>query len=365
MNDMNANDIDINCELKSAFFENAYSPFVILDRDMIFVDVNQASVDTIGIEKENFIGKNMLDIFPHLEGTDRYDAYKKVIETGEPIGFDELLFKGEFTEYTFMIRAFKIGDHLGITTLDVTNIIETIQKLKITQASLKEVNNNLKKKNQELEDFSYVAAHDLRAPLTNLKSLLRMLLECSPATDELLPIVEKMNVVTKVMCDKITGLNMVIATKSNFGSLKTELNFSEVVGHIKENFSKEIIEGRTIIKEDYSGCPTVSCNNVQLDTIVETLMSNAIKYAHPKRKLSVKIETKEVDGKVQLSFRDNGLGFDQNLSAKAFALFKRMHTHVNGLGVGLYILKTIVGENGGSIDVKSQVNKGTEFIITF
>lgn len=358
-------DFEINCELKSAFFENAYSPFVILDRDMNFVDVNQASVDTIGIEKENFIGKNILDIFPYLEGTERYEAYKNVIDTGVPIGFDELLFKGEFTEVTFMSRAFKIGDYLGITTLDVTNVIDTVQKLKSTKTSLIEVNENLKKKNQELEDFSYVAAHDLRAPLTNLKSLLRMALESNISSNEVMPIVEKMNVVTKVMCDKITALNMVIAIKSNFGAPKIELGFSEVVSKLKASYSKEIIEGRTIIKEDYSGCSSINYNKVQLESVLQALMSNALNYRHPKRKLSIKIETKQVDGKVQLSFKDNGLGFDQEFADKIFVLFKRLHTHVDGLGVALYIMKTIISENGGSIDVKSQVNKGTEFTVIF
>jgi signal transduction histidine kinase len=362
---MNTSEFDINCELKSAFFENAYSPFVILNRDMNFVDVNQAGINTIGISKENFIGKNLLDIFPYLEGTKRYEAYKNVIETGVPIGFDELLFKGEFTESTFMSKAFKIGDYLGVTTLDVTNTIDVIQKLKSAKKSLTEVNKNLKKKNQELEDFSFVAAHDLRAPLTNLKSLLRMVLGSNPTSNEFIPIVEKMEVVTKVMCDKITALNMVIDTKSNFGGPKIELGFSEVLGEIKAGHSKEIIEGRTIIKEDYSSCSTINYNKVQLEGVVQTLMSNALKYRHPKRKLSIKIETKEVNGKVQLSFKDNGLGFDQNIAHKVFALFKRLHTHIDGLGVSLYIMKTIVSENGGEIEVKSQVNKGTEFIILF
>ncbi|WP_423998444.1 ATP-binding protein [Maribacter sp. IgM3_T14_3] len=362
---MNTSEFDIDCELKSAFFENAYSPFVILNRDLNFVDVNQAGVNTIGISKENFIGKNLLDIFPYLEGTERYDAYKNVIETGVPIGFDELLFKGEFTEMTFMSRAFKIGDYLGITTLDVTNVIDVIQKLKSSQTSLTEVNENLKKKNQELEDFSFVAAHDLRAPLTNLKSLLRMALESDITFNEVMPIVEKMNVVTKVMCDKITGLNMVIATKSNFGAPKTTLEFSEVVGKLKTSYSKEIIKDRTIIKEDYSACPSINYNKMQLEGVLQTLMSNALKYRHPKRKLSIKIETKDVNGRVQLSFKDNGLGFEQEFSDKIFALFKRLHTHVDGLGVSLYIMKTIINENGGTIDVLSQVNKGTEFIIIF
>lgn len=355
--------VEINNDLKSAFFENAHSPFVILNREMKFVDVNQAGVKTLGINKENFIGKNLLDIFPYLEGTDRYDAYKKVIETGIPIGFDELLFKGENVEFKFMVRAFKIGEYLGVTTLDVTSLMETITKLKSTQTTLKDVNLNLKRKNQELEDFSYVAAHDLRAPLTNMKSLLQMVLKSDPTSADFVPIVEKMQVVTKVMCDKIKALNQVIAIKSNFSEHKEEMIFTDILSAIKLSHSEEIIEGRTIIKEDFSGCPKINYNPVQLESILQNLMSNALKYRHPSRKLNVKITTKLINDKTILTFKDNGLGFKQDLADKIFLLFKRMHTHVDGLGIGLYIINSIVSQNSGVIEVKSQVNKGTEFRI--
>ncbi|SNR71149.1 PAS domain S-box-containing protein [Maribacter sedimenticola] len=358
------NSIDeINNDIKSAFFENAHSPFVILDGDMNFVGVNHAGAKTLGINKENFIGKNLLDIFPYLEGTKRYDAYKKVIETGVPIGFDELLFKGANVEFKFMVRAFKIGEYLGVSTLDVTSLVETIAKLKSTQTSLKEVNQNLQRKNQELKDFSYVAAHDLRAPLTNLKSLLEMVLTADPGSTEIYPVVEKMQVVTKVMCDKIRALNQVISIKSNFSEYTEEMVFADVIGKIKLSHSQEIIEGRTIIKEDFSSCPSIEYNPVQLESILQNLMSNALKYRHHNRKLSIRISTKKVNGKTILTFKDNGLGFDQNLADKIFLLFKRMHTHVEGLGIGLYIMNSIVSENGGKIEVSSKKNKGTEFRI--
>ena len=362
---MKNNKAEISNVLKSAFFDNAYSPFLILNRNMDFVDVNQSYINTIGVEKENFIGKNILDIFPYLEGTERYDSYKSVIDTGVPMGFDEIMYKGENAEIRFMSRAFKIGDYLGITTLDVTNTVNTIEKLKIAQTSLKEVNDNLQRKNQELEDFSYLAAHDLRAPLTNLKSLLQMVLLSDPSSNEFVSIVEKMKIVTNGMCDKIGALNEVIAIKSNFSDKKEDMVFSEVIGKIKLSHSEEIIESRTIIKEDFSSCPMINFNPVQLESIIQNLMSNALKYRHPNRKLSVKITTKKVDGKTTLSFKDNGIGFKQNLADKIFGLFKRMHTHVDGLGIGLYIIHSIINQNKGKIEVKSKVNKGTEFLIQF
>lgn len=362
---MKSNAPKIDNDLKGVFFENAYSPFVILNRDMDFVDVNQAAVTTIGVVKENFIGKNILDLFPYLEGTERYDSYKDVLKTGVSTGFDELIFKGENAEIRFMSRAFKIGDYLGITTLDVTNVINTIDKLKSTETSLREVNKNLQRKNKELEDFSYAAAHDLRAPLTNLKSLLHMISDSGLTVNEYVPIVEKMKVVAKVMCDKIRALNEVIAIKSNFSDDKEEMVFSEVVSKIRAAYCQEIIEGRTIIKEDFSSCPKINYNPDQLEIIIQNLMSNTLKYRHPNRKLSIKITTKVIDGKTTFFFKDNGLGFEQNLADKIFGLFKRMHTHVEGLGIGLYIIHSVINRNGGEINVNSKINKGTEFIIQF
>ncbi|MBT2163452.1 ATP-binding protein [Zobellia barbeyronii] len=356
---------EINNELKSAFFENAHSPFVILDDQMNFVDVNHASVTTMGISKENFIGKNLLDVFPYLKDTDRYDSYKNVLNTGIPVAYDELAFANGDLHYKWTCRAFKVGAYLGISTLDITNLSDTIDKLKNAQNSLESVNNNLIKSNRELEEFSYVAAHDLRAPLTNLKSLFSMFLKAGPVSDEVAPIVDSMQKVTKVMCDKITALNKVIAMKSTFNGIREDVVFAEVVGKVKAVLSDDIIKSRTIIKEDFSGCSVVKYSPIHMESIIQNLMSNSLKYRHPKRKPIIKITTKEVNGKVQLTFKDNGLGFDQSVSNKIFGLFKRMHTHVEGLGVGLYIIHSIVTESGGKIEVESQVNKGTEFKIQF
>ncbi|MUH36651.1 PAS domain-containing sensor histidine kinase [Zobellia amurskyensis] len=356
---------EINSDLKSVFFENAYSPFVIFDNQMNFVDVNHAFTTTVGADKENFIGKNLLDVFPYLKGTDRYVSYKEVLRTGIPVGYDEVSFIKDNTEYKWMVRAFKIGDYLGISTRDITNLSNTINQLKNAQNSLKNVNDNLKKSNQELEEFSYVAAHDLRAPLTNLKSLFEMFLKAGPVSDEVAPIVGRMQKVTKVMCDKIRALNQVIAVKSTFNGSHENIVFSEVVSKVKEGLSEDIIKSRTIIMEDFSGCSVINYNPVHIESIIQNLMSNALKYRHPKRKPIIKITSKKVDGKIELTLKDNGLGFDQSGSNKVFGLFKRMHTHVEGLGIGLYIIKSIVTESGGKITVESQINKGTEFKIQF
>ena len=353
-------------DLRASFFDMAYSPFVILNKELNFVDMNKAAETTIKVKRKDFIGRNLLDFFPYLENSNRLQMYNNVIETGNPIGFDELAFHTDKGVLKFMLKAFKIGDYLGLSTLDVTSLTRTIDKLKSTKVNLQVVNDNLKRKNQELEEFSYVAAHDLRAPLTNIHSLLDMLQYENAISDEGKPIFDKLQMVAKLMCDKLKALNNVIALKSDLDVTKEDVDFAEIVKKIQTNHSQEIIKSRAIIKVDFASCPTIHYNAVQMESILQNLISNAIKYKHHKRKPLILVKTKEVKGKKTLIIKDNGLGFDTDIAHnKIFGLFKRMHVHVDGLGVGLYIVHSIITNNGGEISVKSEVNKGTEFKINF
>ncbi len=177
---------------------------------------------------------------------------------------------------------------------------------------------------------------------------------------------DRIGKVAEVMCSKIRGINEVMAIKSSFGEKHQKVMFAAVIKNIKLIHSEEIINSRTILKEDFSKCPVIEYNPLHVDSILLNLVSNALKYRHPNRKLSIKISTKVIKGKPHLFFKDNGIGFDENLATnKIFGLFRRMHTHVDGLGVGLYIIYTIIKKNGGEIKVKSKVNVGTEFRIQF
>jgi PAS domain S-box-containing protein len=362
---MDRKQLEFNNELRGAFFDMAYSPFVILDENLDFIDMNKAAETTVNIKREDFLGKNILDFFPYLKLNERYEMYKNVLTTGKPIGFDEVSFHTDNGIYKFMIRAFKIGNHLGMTTLNVTGLTNTIDQLKSTKVNLLNANKTLQIKNKELEEFSYVTSHDLRAPLTNIGSLLMMLEEMNGITEEGKPIFEKVVSVGKLMCEKLKALNSVIALKSTLDTEKKKIEFSEVLKKIKLNLSENIIANRAIIKEDFSNATVVNYNAIQIESIIQNLISNAIKYKHLKRKPVIYIKTKEVAGRTELIVKDNGVGLDESIDKdKIFGLFKRMHTHVEGLGVGLYITHFIITNNGGQIEVSSEVNKGTEFKIT-
>jgi signal transduction histidine kinase len=90
-------------------------------------------------------------------------------------------------------------------------------------------------------------------------------------------------------------------------------------------------------------------------------LTNALKYRALDRPLKINIDTYEEGEYYVFSIRDNGLGLNQRQQSKLFTMFKRMHTHVDGSGIGLYIIKRIIENNGGKITLESEIDKGSTF----
>ena len=107
--------------LKS-FMDSATDGFVLIDSKLNYIDANKVTLQTVGMTKEELIGKNILDIAPNLKETGRYDEYLDVLKTGEPFSTEEVTFNrldGSLNSY-FSLRTFKVGDNLGVVFTDIT-----------------------------------------------------------------------------------------------------------------------------------------------------------------------------------------------------------------------------------------------------
>jgi signal transduction histidine kinase len=111
--------------------------------------------------------------------------------------------------------------------------------------------------------------------------------------------------------------------------------------------------------------PQIQYARKNLRSILYNLLSNAVKYRDPHRLPEVHVKTRSTPEGIVLTIEDNGLGIDDNKQHKLFAMFQRLHVHVEGTGIGLYIVKRIIENNGGRIEVASQPGRGTIFTITF
>jgi signal transduction histidine kinase len=216
--------------------------------------------------------------------------------------------------------------------------------------------------NQQLEQFAFIAAHNLRAPVARLLGLGQILKIAALTPEEEKTMIEKITLTAEELDQVVKDLNIILEIKKNSTQGITEINLMNELVLIKSNLENEIQNTQAQIHEDFSRVNIIQTVKPYLDSILFNLISNAIKYRNPLKRPQIDINTSLIDNYVCLQVTDNGLGIDlPAYEKKLFTLYKRFHSHVEGKGMGLYLVKTQVEALGGKIEVNSQVNHGTTF----
>lgn len=128
----------------------------------------------------------------------------------------------------------------------------------------------------------------------------------------------------------------------------------------------KILETEAVVSYNFTKAPTIEYPRLYLESILQNLLSNSLKYKSPNRTPVIHVETLFQNGILTLKFSDNGMGIDLKRNAdKLFGLNKTFHKHAEAKGVGLFITKTQVEAMGGSITANSEVDKGSVFTIFF
>jgi signal transduction histidine kinase len=155
--------------------------------------------------------------------------------------------------------------------------------------------------------------------------------------------------------------------KNKVNAKKEELCIEKNLERVVTSIQTTIDEFEVEIQTDFSATRVVEFNHNYFESILLNLLTNAVKYRSPDRKPVIKISTEVIeDDGVKLYFSDNGLGIDlERYGDRIFGLYQRFHDHADSKGLGLYIVNSQVRAMGGTIELESEVNKGTTFIITF
>lgn len=234
---------------------------------------------------------------------------------------------------------------------------------------LYESNERLIKVNEDLDNFVYTASHDLKAPITNIEGLVQLLvqrLNPEEIEDSLIKgIFERINSSISRFQRTIADLTEIVKLQ-RLSEQQAELtDISEVIHDVELDLFHLIgyADGQLEIQVEENSKVVFSRKN--LKSIIYNLLSNAIKYRSNERRLHVRIIFYEEDKYYVLSVRDNGLGMDLKDPEKIFGMFQRMHSHVEGTGIGLYMVKKIIENEGGKIAVESQPGKGSNFRVYF
>ncbi|OKL39708.1 sensor histidine kinase [Pontibacter flavimaris] len=224
----------------------------------------------------------------------------------------------------------------------------------------------LTKVNKDLDNFVYTASHDLKAPINNIEGLMTALKETLeekvPGLQDVTPIIDMIN--DAVGRFKNTLLDLTEVAKLQYEEQAAEpesVSFKEILEDVKVYIKDLIQKYDATIVDDFTAAPEIIFFRKNLRSILYNLVSNSIKYSSPDRKPEIILTTAVVGDYTLLTVRDNGLGLRKQDQDKVFGMFKRLHAHVEGSGVGLAIVKRIIENCDGKIEFESELGVGSEF----
>jgi signal transduction histidine kinase/ligand-binding sensor domain-containing protein len=223
----------------------------------------------------------------------------------------------------------------------------------------------LVKYNQQLEQFAFVTAHNLRGPVARILGLGTLLRMIDNVSAEVKTINDKLVFTANEIDSVIKDLNQILHIK-NAPSHMEELNLTHEINKVMAGLEKDIKNSNAVILTDFSKISVLKTSQTYFYSIIYHLLSNAIKFKHPDRTPYITISTINSEDYTGLIISDNGLGIDlQKSKEKIFTLYSRFHLHLEGKGLGLYLVKTQMSALGGNIEVESEVNTGTTFKLFF
>ena len=290
---------------------------------------------------------------------------QEVITTGKTKIIPELTFTNPSgqskTFYTIKVPYTMAGKNekgvLGIA-LDIT-------EQKLISAEREKLVADLSQRNSDLEQFSYIISHNLRAPVANILGITEVMRSGIDKDEEAILMKGLESSVGK-LDEVIKDLNYILQMNNKEQRRKEWIKFSEIINDIKLSINQEIINEHARITTDFSAVDDMLTIKVYLYSIFYNLILNSIKYRKPDIAPEISIISYMLDEQIRIIFKDNGLGIDlQKKGDEVFGLYKRFHDHVEGKGVGLYMVKKQVEALKGKISLESEVDKGTSFTITF
>jgi len=248
----------------------------------------------------------------------------------------------------------------------ISGILKDLTKEKNAESERVKMISDIVQRNSDLEQFSYIISHNLRAPAANIIGFAEYLQDETITPKEQKELLQGLSKSVTSLDAVIKDINNILQVKSEVNEKKETVLFSTLVSEITVSIGNLIDKHRVLIKTNFSEVDEIYSLKIYIYSIFYNLISNSIKYSNPSVQPIIEITSKRESGKIILTFQDNGLGMDMKTkSDKIFGLYQRFHSHVEGKGMGLFMVKTQVESLGGKISIVSEPNKGTEFTIIF
>jgi PAS domain S-box-containing protein len=343
-------------------FEAARDGILILDAETgMVVDVNPYMIEMLGFSREAFLGKKLWELgcfkdivasqagFEELQRKEYIRYEDKPLETAD----------GRQIEVEFVSNVYLVNHHKVIqcNIRDITERKRAEEKLEQSLA-------DLERSNQELEQFAYVASHDLQEPLRMISSYTQLLAKRYEGRLD-----DKAQKYVHYAVDGAVRMQTLIndlLAYSRVGTRGRPPEFTDshsALGEARRNLAVLIRETRAVISND--DLPTVRADPSQLALVFQNLLANAIKFRRQDLP-HIHVSARDQDREWAFAVQDNGIGIESRHAERVFVLFQRLHTREEypGTGIGLAVCKRIVERHGGKIWFTSEPGNGSTFFFT-
>lgn len=333
---------------------------------------NKAATAIYGWSRGEVLGENILKVTPSKRSREEGERIMERLQQGKTWSGEFMVRRKNGTEFPALATHSPFYDEnskfigvIGISS-DITERKTADNKLLELNQNLRTYSNELVTANKGLEQFSYIVSHNLRAPVANILGLGELLGTEDYSKDLKQQLVQEIISNIGRLDSIITDLNDILQVKVDIHEKKEEIDLEALVKTIILGVERVINQEGVELFTNFSEVPTMNAPKSHLHSIFSNLILNSIKYRRPNASLVIKIKSKQKNDKLILEFCDNGIGIDLDKKGnQIFGLYKRFHNHVEGKGMGLFMVKTQVELMGGVIRVFSKVNEGTRFFLEF